>query len=121
MPSKATIKNVSSDSVKRRPAAKASSLSTRRRLTSALNKEDILKFDIVAVNEAPVVCTNRKKGLRLGSDFNGISCESSACKALNLKIYLSSSVRSYRHPARSSNRVINRSSFKRMLQPVIPG
>ena len=88
-----TIKNVPSDAVKQRPAAKASSLSTRRLTGSvavrpALLKvveDDILKFDIVADDGSPMVFKHRVHGVRLGSDFSGISCESIACKAVNLK------------------------------------
>ena len=71
MASKGTKKNVSS--LKRRPAASASSTG-----------EKYLKFKTVADDNKPVACNNRVDGVKLGSDFSGISCESIACKALNL-------------------------------------
>ena len=78
MPSKGTIKNVSS--VKRRPAASASS--TTRAIFAA--QEDHLTFNTVTDDNQPMACKNRMNGFKLGSDFSGISCESISCKALNL-------------------------------------
>ena len=78
MPPKGTIKNVSS--VKWRPAASASS--TTRAIFAA--QEDHLTFKTVTDDNQPMACKSRTNGFKLGSDFSGISCESIACKALNL-------------------------------------
>ena len=79
MASNGTIKNVSS--LKRRPAVSAA---LTMRASVAAERNSPLYFKNVADDCKPVACKNRVKGFKLGSDFSGISCESIACKALNL-------------------------------------